>query len=93
MSPDCAAFSAVASVRVAGPFPAGWSTVRFPLASLPQRVNELDTEDEIVLHCKSGMRSMKGLGVLQQFGFKKLHNLKGGITAWADDVDPSVAKY
>lgn len=64
-----------------------------PLSTLPQHVNELGTEDEIVLHCKSGMRSMKGLGVLQKFGFKKLHNLKGGIVAWSDEVDPSVAKY
>ncbi len=64
-----------------------------PLATLPQRVNELDTEEEIVLHCKSGGRSMKALGILQQYGFKKLHNLKGGITAWADEVDSAVAKY
>ena len=64
-----------------------------PLASLQQHVSELGTEDEIVLHCKSGGRSLKALNVLKQFGFKKLHNLKGGITAWADDVDKSVAKY
>ncbi len=64
-----------------------------PLSSLQQHVSELGMEEEIVLHCKSGGRSMKALNVLKGFGFTKLHNLKGGITAWADDVDKTVAKY
>ncbi len=64
-----------------------------PLASLPQHVHEFSKDEEIVLHCKSGGRSMKALNTLKQYGFKKLHNLKGGITAWADDVDKTVAKY
>ena len=64
-----------------------------PLGELPKRVNELNTADEIVAHCKSGVRSAKAVDFLKQAGFKKVHNMKGGITAWADRVDPSVPKY
>ncbi|HEY5753653.1 MAG TPA: molybdopterin-synthase adenylyltransferase MoeB [Chthoniobacterales bacterium] len=64
-----------------------------PLGELPSRMSELDSADEIVLQCKSGMRSAKALHVLENAGFGKLHNLTGGITAWADEVDPTVAKY
>lgn len=64
-----------------------------PLGDVASRANELDTADDIVLHCKMGGRSAKALGVLKSLGFKKLKNLKGGITAWSDQIDPSVPKY
>jgi sulfur-carrier protein adenylyltransferase/sulfurtransferase len=64
-----------------------------PLGDLPQRMNELDSSREIVAHCRSGVRSAKAVGFLQQAGFKKVHNLAGGILAWADRVDPKVPKY
>jgi molybdopterin/thiamine biosynthesis adenylyltransferase/rhodanese-related sulfurtransferase len=64
-----------------------------PLGELPARLSELDTADDIVLHCKVGGRSAKALKVLQEAGFRKLSNLRGGITAWSDEVDPSVPKY
>ncbi len=64
-----------------------------PLASLPERLHEFDTADEIVLHCKSGKRSAEAYRTMEQAGFKKLSNLKGGITAWSNDVDPTVATY
>ena len=64
-----------------------------PLGDLPQRVNELDSADEIVAHCKSGVRSAKAVDFLKQAGFKKVRNMKGGILAWSDKVDPSVPKY
>src|ERR1700738_5187894 len=64
-----------------------------PLGELPARLSELDSADDIVLHCKVGGRSAKALRVLQEAGFRKLNNLQGGITAWSDDVDPSVPKY
>src|SRR5438067_3943048 len=64
-----------------------------PLGELPNRVNELDTSKEIVAHCRSGMRSAKAVDFLRQAGFKKVHNLAGGILAWADRVDPSMPKY
>jgi sulfur-carrier protein adenylyltransferase/sulfurtransferase len=64
-----------------------------PLGELPQRVNELDSSKEIVAHCKSGKRSAQAVEFLQKAGFRKIHNLKGGILAWSDEVDPSVPKY
>lgn len=64
-----------------------------PLGDLPQRVNELDSSREIVAHCRSGVRSAKAAEFLRQAGFKKLWNLKGGILAWSDEVDPRVPKY
>jgi adenylyltransferase/sulfurtransferase len=64
-----------------------------PLGEVPKRMNELDSADEIVVHCKSGMRSAKAVDLLMKAGFLKIHNLKGGILAWSDQVDPSVPKY
>jgi molybdopterin/thiamine biosynthesis adenylyltransferase/rhodanese-related sulfurtransferase/molybdopterin converting factor small subunit len=64
-----------------------------PLGDLPKRVNELNSADEIVAHCKSGMRSAKAVEFLKQAGFRKVRNMKGGILAWSDKVDPSVPKY
>jgi sulfur-carrier protein adenylyltransferase/sulfurtransferase len=64
-----------------------------PLGELPARLSELDSADDIVLHCKVGGRSAKALKILQEAGFRKLSNLRGGIAAWADEVDPSVPKY
>jgi molybdopterin/thiamine biosynthesis adenylyltransferase/rhodanese-related sulfurtransferase/molybdopterin converting factor small subunit len=64
-----------------------------PLGDLPKRVNELDSADEIVAHCKSGVRSAKAVEFLKQAGFRKVRNMKGGILAWSDKVDPTVPKY
>ena len=64
-----------------------------PLGQLPSRMSELDSADEIVIHCKSGGRSAKAVRLLQEAGFSKLHNVEGGITAWAEEIDPSVPKY
>ena len=64
-----------------------------PLGDLPKRVGELDSSREIVAHCKMGGRSAKAVAFLQQAGFTKVHNLTGGITAWAERVDPKMPKY
>ncbi len=64
-----------------------------PLGDLPKRVNELDTAQEIVAQCRSGVRSGKACDFLRQAGFKKVKNLTGGILAWSDQVDPTVPKY
>jgi adenylyltransferase/sulfurtransferase len=64
-----------------------------PLGDLPKRVHELDSSREIVAHCRSGVRSGKAVAFLRQAGFKKVHNLAGGILAWADRVDPKMPKY
>jgi adenylyltransferase/sulfurtransferase len=64
-----------------------------PLGELPKRVHEFDSAKEIVAHCKSGVRSGKACDFLRQAGFKKVKNMKGGILAWSDKVDPRVPKY
>ncbi|MST94333.1 MAG: molybdopterin-synthase adenylyltransferase MoeB [Pedosphaera sp.] len=66
---------------------------QIPLGSLPQRFTELDPNQTIYLHCKSGIRSMKALKFLREQGFKYVKSVKGGISAWADEIDHSVAKY
>jgi sulfur-carrier protein adenylyltransferase/sulfurtransferase len=65
-----------------------------PLGEILQRMNELDESKETVVHCHAGMRSARAIDALQRSGFKgNLLNLRGGITAWSDEVDPSVPKY
>src|SRR5690348_3845363 len=67
--------------------------VLIPLNDLPRRVHELDPSKEMVVHCRSGARSARAVGFLQQAGFAKAKNLAGGILAWADRIDPKVPKY
>lgn len=64
-----------------------------PLGELSRRAAELDSSREIVAHCRSGKRSAEAVEFLRKAGFRKLWNLKGGILAWSDEVDPSVPKY
>ena len=65
-----------------------------PLGELLNRMGELDESRETVLQCKTGIRSARGVEALQRAGFKgELKNLKGGITAWSNEVDPKVPKY
>ncbi|MGD0775582.1 MAG: molybdopterin-synthase adenylyltransferase MoeB [Candidatus Solibacter sp.] len=64
-----------------------------PLGEIGRRLGELDPEADIVIHCKSGMRSARACGVLKAAGFKHVRNMKGGILAWSDQVDRSVPKY
>lgn len=64
-----------------------------PLKQVPERLGEIDRDEEIVLQCRSGARSAQALGYLRQQGYTRLLNLRGGILAWADEVDPSIPKY
>jgi adenylyltransferase/sulfurtransferase len=65
-----------------------------PLGQLVNRMSEIDPNRETILHCKGGGRSARALEALRNAGFKgKLLNLKGGIGAWSNEVDPSVPKY
>ena len=66
---------------------------QIPLSVLNQRFTELDPNQQLYIHCKSGMRSMKALKFLREQGFKYVKSVKGGITAWADEIDPSIPKY
>ena len=64
-----------------------------PLGSLPQRFTELDPNQTLYVHCKSGIRSLKAVHFLKEQGFKYAKSVKGGILAWSDEIDHSVAKY
>jgi molybdopterin/thiamine biosynthesis adenylyltransferase/rhodanese-related sulfurtransferase len=65
----------------------------FPLGQLATRLNELDCNQEIVLFCKTGWRSSRALELLISAGFSKVRNLRGGINAWAREVDPKLPVY
>lgn len=67
--------------------------IHIPLPELQARVNELNKDDEMVVYCKSGVRSQRAIFFLQQVGFNKLTNLHGGIMAWANEVDKSLCLY
>ena len=69
------------------------NSVLIPLNQIPQRLNELDLDQEIVVICHHGMRSQKAAGYLVQSGFKNIANLKGGIDSWSCLCDSSVARY
>lgn len=64
-----------------------------PLGELPRRYQELDTTRDTVVHCKSGARSAKATSFLREKGFQRVQNLKGGILAWIDRIDPSQPRY
>lgn len=64
-----------------------------PLGQFASRLSELNSADEIVIICKAGTRSARALEILASAGFKKVKNLKGGLNAWARDVDPSLPIY
>ena len=64
-----------------------------PLGELPRRVHELDSSIEIVAHCRSGKRSAEAVDFLRKAGFRKVHNLRGGILSWSTEVDPTVPRY
>jgi adenylyltransferase/sulfurtransferase len=64
-----------------------------PLGEFPKRVGEIDSAADIVIHCRTGVRSAKACAVLRQAGFQHVRNVVGGILAWSDKVDPSVPKY
>jgi sulfur-carrier protein adenylyltransferase/sulfurtransferase len=80
--PDEYAFAKIAGARL------------IPLGEVIRRMDEIDENRETVIHCKMGGRSARAIEALQHAGFKgNLTNLKGGITAWSDEVDPKVPKY
>jgi len=68
-------------------------TRSIPLGQLAMRSSELDPHDDIVLICKTGVRSTRALHILLGAGFRKLHNLKGGVNGWAMEIDPHQPIY
>jgi len=67
--------------------------VLMPVAQVPSRVNELSTADEIVVYCKTGVRSGRITNFLREIGFRKAKNLVGGIDEWAEKIEPEMARY
>ncbi|MBI2190976.1 MAG: molybdopterin-synthase adenylyltransferase MoeB [Planctomycetes bacterium] len=64
-----------------------------PLSRFTSSINQLNSAQEIILHCHRGIRSMRALQFLRQAGFRKLKNLAGGIDAWAQRIDPKMPRY
>lgn len=64
-----------------------------PLGEIPKRFNELDPEQEIVVHCHHGGRSQRAVEFLYEKGFKNVKNLVGGIDAWSVKIDAKVPRY
>jgi adenylyltransferase/sulfurtransferase len=79
--------------------PAEWEIARIdgarliPLRSLPERLGELGQDQDIVLQCHVGVRSLRAAEILQRAGFRNVWNLKGGIDAWSREIDPAVPRY
>ena len=64
-----------------------------PLNELPARLSEIEGRDDMIVHCKSGVRSGKAVKLLHEAGYGQARNLKGGILAWIDEIDTSLPKY
>lgn len=64
-----------------------------PLGSFPERMHELDSAREYVVHCRTGGRSARAVALLRDAGFRKVWNLRGGIKAWAEQIDPRLPTY
>lgn len=64
-----------------------------PLGELQDEYEDLDPNVEMVVYCRSGGRSLKACEFLKDRGFENVKNLKGGVLAWADEVDPNMKKY
>jgi molybdopterin/thiamine biosynthesis adenylyltransferase/rhodanese-related sulfurtransferase len=64
-----------------------------PLGDLSDHLHEVEQLGDVVVHCKGGTRSARAVAQLQAAGFTRVWNLKGGILAWADQVDPALPRY
>jgi molybdopterin/thiamine biosynthesis adenylyltransferase/rhodanese-related sulfurtransferase len=64
-----------------------------PLGELLERLVELDRGETFAIHCKTGSRSARAVKLLKEAGFQNVYNVEGGITAWSEEIDPSVPKY
>lgn len=64
-----------------------------PQNDLPARLSELDSTDEIVVYCQTGIRSARAVNLLRDAGFRRLKHLRGGINGWARNVDPNMPQY
>ena len=68
-------------------------SIKIPLGSLPESLDKLSKEDDIVVYCRTGGRSGNAVQFLMQQGFEKVRNLAGGINKWAERIDKSLPRY
>ena len=68
-------------------------SIHIPMNDVPLRLDELNKEKEIVVQCKSGKRSARVCEFLLNNNFSNVKNLKGGIIAWSEEIDPSIIVY
>ena len=68
-------------------------SIHIPMMDIPKRLNELDIKKEIIVFCKSGIRSRKVCDFLYNKNYKNISNLKGGIKSWAEEIDNSIIIY
>ena len=68
-------------------------SVHIPMGDVPSRLHELDPETEIIVYCHHGVRSLRVVHFLRQHDFAQVVNLAGGIDAWANEIDPRMARY
>ena len=79
--------------------PHEWDIVRIegaelvPLGDIPAHLSEFDSTDEFVIHCRTGARSAQAVGLLIQAGITRVKNLRGGVAAWAREIDPTLPTY
>lgn len=65
-----------------------------PMGDVADNLDKISRDKKVVVHCRSGKRSASVIQMLeQQYGFTNLYNLKGGIMAWAEEIDHEMAKY
>jgi len=64
-----------------------------PMATVPDNLDKISKEKQVVVHCRSGKRSGNIVNYLEAQGFDNVVNLAGGILAWSDEIDPSIPKY
>src|SRR6218665_2043607 len=78
----------LASIRIAGV-----ADKLLPMGQVPERLDELDPLQPVIVYCHHGMRSMQVVAFLQRQGFETVYNLAGGIDAWSQEADRAVPRY
>ncbi|MFN8299685.1 MAG: rhodanese-like domain-containing protein [Chitinophagales bacterium] len=66
---------------------------KIPMGTIPASFDKIDKHKQVVIYCRTGNRSGQVCNFLEGHGFSNLYNLKGGILAWANEIDPSMDKY
>ena len=67
--------------------------LEIPMGQVPARVDEINPDQDVIIVCHHGIRSQRVAYYLQNVGFENLFNVRGGIDAWAREIDPAMAKY